>query len=62
MTTPGLSPLETAVRARRELLRIATSVLAHDLTPEALDRPARDLAAAVDDLPERHQPDGWAGR
>ena len=54
-----MSALQAAVDARRELLRVAKSVLAHDATPEALDIPARDLTAAVGDLPERHQPEGW---
>lgn len=54
-----MSALQAAVNARRELLRVAREVLAHDATPEALDLPARDLAAAVDELPPRHQPEGW---
>lgn len=54
-----MSALQAAVDARRELMRIATLVMAHELTPEALDRPARNLAAAVDELPPRHQPEGW---
>ena len=57
-----MSALQAAVDARRELLRVAKEVLAHDATPEALDIPARDLTAAVDYLPERHQPEGWAER
>ena len=57
-----MSALQAAVDARRELLRVAKQILAHDATPEALDLPARDLTAAVDELPERHQPEGWAER
>ena len=57
-----MSALQAAVNARRELLQVAKAVLAHDATPEALDLPARDLTAAVDELPERHQPEGWAER
>ena len=55
-----MSALQAAVNARRELLQVAKAVLAHDATPEALDIPARDLTAAVDELPPRHQPEGWA--
>ena len=54
-----MSALQAAVNARRELLQVAKAVLAHDAVPEALDLPARDLTAAVDELPERHQPEGW---